>query len=70
MEIDASDSEDSVTIGSLLEDLGDDSCESADMLHQTLSGQLPAEFVGRKFYDDRGPDVEDEVPRDGANRSF
>lgn len=71
VEVDAPDSEDSVTIDSLLGDLGEDSYESADMLYQTLSGQLPDEFVGRKFYDDRGPNVEhDESPEDGENQSF
>lgn len=71
VEIEAPDTEDSVTIASLLDDMGEDSYESADMLYQTLSGQLPEEFVGRKFYDDRGPNVEgDEGPSDGENQSF
>jgi len=70
VEIEAPDSADSVTIDSLLEDLGEDSYESAAMLDRMLSGQLPDEFVGRKFYDDRGPNVDEDSPRDTENQSF
>ncbi|AGN01344.1 hypothetical protein L593_06985 [Salinarchaeum sp. Harcht-Bsk1] len=71
VEVEAPDADHSVPVESLLEDLGEDSYESADMLYQTLSGQLPDEFIGRKFYDDRGPNVEhDESPKDGGDESF
>ena len=71
VELEAPDSEDSVTIDSLLDPLGEDHYESPTMLKQTLSGQLPDEFVGRKHYDDRGPNVEGEdSPRDDDEQAF
>lgn len=55
-QIDAPDTDDSETIASILEPLGPESFESPDELFTTIFGNVSDEFIGRKFYDDRGGD--------------
>lgn len=60
------------TIGSVLGPLGTDSFESADVLYDTIYGNVSDDHVGRKYYDDRGGTHSgaDDGPRDAANVSF
>jgi hypothetical protein len=46
--------EDPETIGSALDSLGPISFESADALYKTIYGNVGDDFIGRKYYDDRG----------------
>lgn len=54
LEIDAPDRSDSETLATLLERSGDESYESSNDLLDTIRGNLSDEYIGRKFYDDRG----------------
>lgn len=54
----------SKSIGELLDDVGQDEYQSADELDQMIHTMLPDEYVGRKFYDDRGGQQDD--PRTGS----
>lgn len=42
------------TIGSILDAHDDEEFASINELHQTMLGELPDEYIGRKYYDDRG----------------
>lgn len=42
------------TVGSALGSLGPDSFDSADDLFKTIYGNVGDDFIGRKYYDDRG----------------
>lgn len=55
-EIDAPDSDDSMTVADILGDLNEDSYETADALGETIMMNLPDEYVGREGYSDRGPE--------------
>ena len=52
--IDSEDAAGGRTIASILDNHPDEEFASANELHQTLIGELPDEYIGRKFYDDRG----------------
>lgn len=54
VEIDAPNSDDSQTIRTILTPLGTESFESADVLYDTIFGNVSDEYIGRKYYDDRG----------------
>lgn len=45
---------DSVTIGELLEMVGERTYQCSDTLYITIVGTLGDAFIGRKYYDDRG----------------
>ena len=53
------------TFASILDSHADEEFASVNELHQTILGELPDEYIGRKFYDDRGSNPE--MPRDRAN---
>lgn len=61
--IDSEDDDGGLTIEAILENHRDDEFASATELHQTILGELPDEYIGRKFYDDRGSNPE--TVRDG-----
>jgi hypothetical protein len=42
------------TVGEVLERSGAESFQSADELYDTIIGTIGSEYVGRRFYDDRG----------------
>ena len=72
VEIEAPDARDSETIRSVLEPLNRDSFESSRDLFNTIYGNVSDEYIGRKFYDDRGrnPMTTDRGPSDERNVSF
>ena len=66
------DADDPETIGSALESLGSDSFDSADALYKTIYGNVGDDFIGRKYYDDRGgnPAEVSGAPSDEEHVSF
>ncbi|KAB1187753.1 MULTISPECIES: hypothetical protein [Haloferax] len=56
VEVDAPDADNSETIATILTPLGTATFESADDLYTTIIGNLSDDYIGRKFYDDRGAD--------------
>ncbi|WP_396611874.1 hypothetical protein ACH9L7_00890 [Haloferax sp. S1W] len=56
LEIDAPDHEDSETIESILTRLGSETYRSPNELYTTIIGSVTDDYIGRKFYDDRGAD--------------
>lgn len=42
------------TVGEVLERTDTDAFHSADELYDTIIGSIGSEYVGRRFYDDRG----------------
>ena len=72
VEIESPDNGRTETIGDTLEPLNEESYSSSDELLHAIVGTLGDEYIGRKFYDDRGPNPEGgeagkEFP---ANESF
>ncbi|QDX39460.1 hypothetical protein [Salarchaeum sp. JOR-1] len=67
--VDAPTADASRTVGDLLP-AGNDTYESPAALANTLTANLPDEYVGRKYYDDRGPNIDADGPRDEENQSF
>lgn len=55
-EIDAPNSNESMTIADALDPIDEDSYETADELRETIMMNLPDEYVGRDNYSDRGPE--------------
>lgn len=72
VEIEAPDASDSETIRAVLEPLNRDSFESPRDLFNTIYGNVSEEYIGRKFYDDRGsnPMAADRGPSDEQDVSF
>ena len=64
--------EEQETIGSALGSLGSDTFDSADELFKTIYGNVGDDFIGRKYYDDRGgnPPETAEAPSDEEHVSF
>lgn len=50
----APDGDESETLASIVENVEEDSYESADELFETVVSRLPDAYIGRKYYDDRG----------------
>ncbi|WP_410766762.1 hypothetical protein [Haloferax sp. DFSO60] len=72
IEVDAPDADDSETIETILEPLGGVVCDSPQDLFNTILGNLSDDFIGRKFYDDRGanPMPTPKSATDPENQSF
>lgn len=49
---------DSSTVREILDPVAVDSYASADELYTTIVGNLGDEFIGRKYYDDRGGSID------------
>lgn len=49
--------DDPETVEEVLERSGVESFRSADDLYDTIIGSIGSEYVGRRFYDDRGPNT-------------
>lgn len=66
------DTDDPETIRSALASLGPDSFDSADALYKTIYGNVGDDFIGRKYYDDRGgnPSEVPGAPSDEDHVSF
>ncbi|WP_416840667.1 hypothetical protein [Haloferax sp. DFSO52] len=56
VELDAPDVDDSETIATVLTPLGATTFDSANDLYNTIIGNVSDDYIGRKFYDDRGGD--------------
>lgn len=68
----APDEGESRTLSELLADADDERYGSANELFEALLSRLPDEYVGRKYYDDRGgsqPEI-DAVREDERDQSF
>jgi hypothetical protein len=72
VEIESPNEDDSETVAAVLRPLGDDTYDSPGELFEAIVGNLSEEYVGRKFYDDRGgnPPGEADEPSDDVNVSF
>ena len=69
--VDAPNHEDSETIESILARLGSETYVSGDELFTTIIGSVTDDYIGRKFYDDRGGDpAESWSVVNEKNRSF
>lgn len=71
--VDAPDANDSDTIDEILSRDNDEIYESCDDLYESVFGNLDDDYIGRKYYDDRGSNLdvsEFESPRDDQNKSF
>lgn len=72
-EVDAPDSVNSETLAAILETGGDETYQSREDLLAAIRGNLSDEYIGRKYYDDRGCNPmtrERGVPRDTVDHSF
>lgn len=54
LEIEAPNTDDSETVTTILQPLGIATFESSDDLFETIFGNVSDEYIGRKYYDDRG----------------
>jgi hypothetical protein len=71
-EVEAPDAEETETIADIIGPVGQTTYESADELFTTILGNVSDEYIGRKFYDDRGGNPPDTPagPRDESDISF
>ncbi|WP_336021565.1 hypothetical protein [Halobellus salinisoli] len=72
VEIEAPDAEQNETVETIVTNLGQERYDSAEELFTTIIGNVSDEYIGRKFYDDRGgnPPETESGPRDEDNVSF
>lgn len=73
IEIDAPDYSDSETIATTLNRSGEEVYDSKTALLDAIHGNLSDEYIGRKYYDDRGTnpmDSTEQASNDTANKSF
>lgn len=69
--VEAPNTTDTETLVTILEPLGSDSFESAQELYSAVYGNVSDDYIGRKYYDDRGVPVDvNEEPLDEQNVSF
>ena len=71
--VDAPDDSDSKTISKVLAYDNDEIYEIADDLMISIFGNLDDNYIGRKYYDDRGSNIEEgdgEYPHDDRDESF
>jgi len=54
VEIDAPDRDETERISAIIGNVGQESYDSAQELYETIIGNVGDEYIGRKFYDDRG----------------
>lgn len=72
IEIDSPDVDQPETVEAIVGPVGQQTYGSAEELYTTIIGNLSDEYIGRKFYDDRGgnPPETASAPRDEENVSF
>ncbi|WP_256289395.1 hypothetical protein [Halobellus inordinatus] len=72
VEIEAPDAQGTETISTIIGPVGQETYASADELFTTIIGNVSDEYIGRKFYDDRGanPPRGELGPRDESSISF
>lgn len=69
--VEAPNTDDTETLVTILEPLGSDSFESPQELYSAVYGNVSDDYIGRKYYDDRGdPGDMDAGPLDEQNVSF
>lgn len=71
--IDAPDGSDSMTVGNILPSDEDRTYETAEDLFNSIYGNLDDSYIGRKFYDDRGTNIDEgdyERSDDDEDQSF
>lgn len=71
--VDAPDDVDSESIDEILSRDDDETYETVDDLFASVVGNLDDDYIGRKFYDDRGANIEEggqEYPHDDRDQSF
>ena len=54
VEIEAPDTQETETVSTIIGPVGQETYASADELFTTIIGNVSDEYIGRKFYDDRG----------------
>lgn len=71
-EIEGANDGETETISAIIDAVGQDTYWSADELYTTIVGNVSDDYIGRKFYDDRGgnPAEVGSAPRDEDNVSF
>jgi hypothetical protein len=71
-EIEAPDEDETETISTIIGAVGQESYGSAEELFATVLGNVSDDYIGRKFYDDRGGNPADTPagPRDETDISF
>ncbi len=52
--IDAPDADETETVSTIIEPLGEQRYDCPEELFETILGNVSDEYIGRKFYDDRG----------------
>lgn len=72
MEVEAPDQSETETISNIIESVGQESYDSAEELFATVIGNVNDDYIGRKYYDDRGGDPADTAagPVDEMDVSF
>jgi hypothetical protein len=70
LQIEAPNAADTQEVGTILEPLGPTSVDSAEELFDMVYGNLNDDYIGRKYYDDRGSPTEGDAPTDTENVSF
>lgn len=68
--IDAPDRDDSEDLSTILNRAGEKTFETPDALLTAIRGNVSDEYVGRKYYDDRGANPQDRDDTRGAVDSF
>ncbi|MFC6755971.1 MULTISPECIES: hypothetical protein [Haloarcula] len=71
-ELEAPDADETETISNIIDAVGQESYDSAEELFATVLGNVNDDYIGRKFYDDRGGNPIDELTnrRDETEISF
>ncbi|SFR65731.1 hypothetical protein SAMN04487947_3186 [Halogeometricum rufum] len=57
VDIEAPDAQETETVSTIIGPVGQETYASADELFTTIIGNLSDEYIGRKFYDDRGANL-------------
>ncbi|WP_380675064.1 hypothetical protein [Salinigranum sp. GCM10025319] len=72
IEIEAPDAQETEMISTILGHVGQETYTTADELFTTIIGNVSDEYIGRKYYDDRGanPSATAVGPTDEADVSF
>ena len=72
VEIEAPDARETETVSTIIGSVGQETYASADELFTTILGNVSDEYIGRKFYDDRGGNPSESAggPRDETDVSF
>ena len=72
VEIEAPDAPETETVSTIIGPVGQETYASADELFTTIIGNVNDEYIGRKFYDDRGGNPSETAlgPTDETDVSF